>query len=114
MGEHGRRERVHPDAAATASTTDVRRVRIPTCTQLGRTFVSPASLDAGLAERWESDRPLVATDDVSRLSKSDLPENTALPRIDVDPETFTVHVDGELITVDPAQELPMTQRYFLF
>ncbi|MBE7189279.1 urease subunit alpha, partial [Jatrophihabitans endophyticus] len=50
---------------------------------LGRTFVSPAALEAGLAGRWNSDRPLMATADTSRLSKSDLPENGALPAIDV-------------------------------
>ena len=82
--------------------------------RLGRTFVAPAALEAGLAERWQSDRPLLATSDVSRLSKADLRENTALPRIDVDSETFAVHVDGELIEVEPATELPLAQRYFLF
>ena len=82
--------------------------------RLGRTFVSPAALDGGLVERWDSDRPLLATSDVSRLSKADLAENTALPRIDVDPETFVVHVDGERIEPQPAGELPMAQRYFLF
>jgi urease subunit alpha len=82
--------------------------------RLGRTFVSPAALDAGFADRWESDRPLVATRDVSRLSKADLPQNDALPTIDVDPETFTVRIDGEVIEPQPAQNLPMTQRYFLF
>ena len=81
---------------------------------LGRTFVSPAALEAGLAARWESDRPLVATADVSGLSKADLPENDALPAIDVDSETFAVRVDGELIEPSPVAELPMTQRYFLF
>ena len=82
--------------------------------RLGRTFVSPAALDAGFADRWESDRPLLATRDVSRLSKADLPLNDALPSIDVDPETFTVRIDGEVVEPLPVDELPMTQRYFLF
>ena len=82
--------------------------------RLGRHFVSSVALEAGFADRWQSERPLVATKDVSMLSKADLPENDALPRIDVDPETFAVHVDGELIEPDPVTELPMTQRYFLF
>jgi urease subunit alpha len=82
--------------------------------RLGRTFVSPAALEAGLGERWQSDRPLLPTRDVSGLSKGDLPENDALPSIDVDPETFAVHVDGELIEPQPAHVLPMAQRYFLF
>ncbi len=51
----------------------------PLPARLGRTFVSAAALEAGLGDRWESDRPLVATDDVSRLSKADLPENGATP-----------------------------------
>ena len=61
-----------------------------------------------------AERPLVATGDVSRLAKADLPENAALPVIDVDSETFAVRVDGELIEPDPVAELPMAQRYFLF
>jgi urease subunit alpha len=56
----------------------------------------------------------VPTKDVSGLSKASLPENDALPRIDVDSETFAVRVDGELIEPQPATELPMAQRYFLF
>jgi urease subunit alpha len=82
--------------------------------KLGRHFVSPVALEAGFADRWQSDRPLVATADVSRLSKADLPENAALPRIDVDPETFTVRIDGEAVEPVYAEELPMAQRYFLF
>ena len=81
---------------------------------LGRHFVSETALEAGFADRWSSDRPLLATRDVSGLSKADLPENGALPRIDVDPETFTVRIDGEAVEPDYATELPMAQRYFLF
>jgi urease subunit alpha len=82
--------------------------------RLGLHFVSPTALEAGLGERWESERPLVPTLDVTRLSKADLPENDALPDIEVDSETFAVRVDGELIEPQPASELPMAQRYFLF
>jgi urease subunit alpha len=82
--------------------------------RLGRSFVSVTALEAGLGDRWESERPLVATADVSTLSKADLPENAALPRIDVDAETFAVRIDGELVEPDPVTDLPMTQRYFLF
>jgi len=82
--------------------------------KLGRHFVSATALEAGLADRWSSDRPLVATQDVSALTKADLPENDALPRIDVDPETFTVRIDGEAVEPAAATELPMAQRYFLF
>jgi urease subunit alpha len=86
----------------------------PLPARLGRTFVSSAALEAGLGERWEYERPLVATRDVSRLSKADLPENAALPTIDVDSETFAVRVNGELIEPEPVTELPMARRYFLF
>jgi len=82
--------------------------------RLGLNFVSPAALQDGLGRRWESERRLVPTKDVSRLSKASLPENDAVPVIDVDPETFAVRIDGELIEPQPARELPMAQRYFLF
>jgi urease subunit alpha len=84
--------------------------------RLGVQFVAPAALEAGVGDRWTSDRPLVATRDVSRLSKADLPENSALPRIDVDSESFDVRIDGDLIEhhADPVTELPMARRYFLF
>jgi urease subunit alpha len=85
--------------------------------RLGVHFVSPAALEgpgSGLAGRWDSDRRLVPTKDVSGLSKASLPENAALPVIDVDSETFAVRVGGELIEPEPAAELPMAQRYFLF
>jgi urease subunit alpha len=81
---------------------------------LGRHFVSPAAIEAGFADRWTSDRPVLATKDVSSLSKVDLPENGHLPEIEVDSETFAVRVDGENIEPEPAIELPMAQRYFLF
>jgi urease subunit alpha len=86
--------------------------RVPAQTSLH--FVAPAAIDAGLADRLAVDRRLVAVTDTSRLGKSDLPENTALPDIRVDPDTFTVSVDGEVWEPDPVRELPMAQRYFLF
>ena len=77
-------------------------------------FVAPAALEAGLAERLAVRRRLVPVANVRSLSKADLPENTALPDIRVDPDTFTVSVDGEVWDPEPAAELPMAQRYFLF
>jgi urease subunit alpha len=59
-------------------------------------------------------RRLVPVADVRRRGKADLPENHALPDIRVDPETFTVAIDSEAVVPDPATELPMAQRYFLF
>ena len=50
----------------------------------------------------------------ARLTKADMPNNDALPRIEVEPDTFTVRIDGEVVEAAPAAELPMAQRYFLF
>ena len=77
-------------------------------------FVAPAALEDHLAERLELRRRLVPLGDCRRRSKLDLPENDALPRIEVDPDTFVVRIDGEAIDPDPVDELPMAQRYFLF
>ncbi|MGI9119534.1 MAG: urease subunit alpha [Acidimicrobiales bacterium] len=77
-------------------------------------FVAPAALEDGLADRLALERPLVAVADVRRRGKADLPGNDALPGIEVDPETFTVTVDGDEVVPEPASELPMAQRYFLF
>jgi urease subunit alpha len=86
--------------------------RVPARTSLH--FVAPAAVDAGLADRLAVDRRLVAVTDTTRLTKADMPENTALPEIRVDPDTFTVRVDGEVWEPEPVRELPMAQRYFLF
>ena len=86
--------------------------RVPARTSLH--FVAPAAVDAGLADRLAVDRRLVAVTDTTRLTKGDMPENTALPDIRVDPDTFTVSVDGEVWEPEPVRELPMAQRYFLF
>src|SRR5215210_251177 len=77
-------------------------------------FVAPAAIEAGLADRLAVDRRLVAVTDTTRLTKADMPENTALPDIRVDPDTFTVSIDGEVWEPEPVRELPMAQRYFLF
>jgi urease subunit alpha len=86
--------------------------RVPARTSLH--FVAPAAVEAGLADRLAVDRGLVAVTDTTRLTKADMPENTALPEIQVDPDTFTVSVDGEVWEPEPVRELPMAQRYFLF
>jgi urease subunit alpha len=78
------------------------------------TFVAAAALDDGLAHRLGLARRLVASADTRSRGKTDLPENGAMPAIAVDPDTFAVRVDGELIEERPAAELPMAQRYFLF
>jgi len=77
-------------------------------------FVAPVALEQGLAERLELRRPVLAVSDVRRRTKGDMPRNDALPTIAVDPDTFAVRIDGELVDLPPAPELPMAQRYFLF
>lgn len=77
-------------------------------------FVAPAAIEAGLADRLPVARKLVPVGDTRALRKTDLPENDALPRIDVDADTFAVRIDGELVEPAPATELPLAQRYFLF
>ena len=89
-------------------------VHSPSAAATSVAFVSQTAIDDGLADRLELHRPLVAVANVRKRTKADLPENTTLPRIEVDPDTYTVTVDGEVIDHEPATELPMAQRYFLF
>jgi urease subunit alpha len=86
--------------------------RVPARTSLS--FVSPAALEAGLADRLGLDRELVPVANVSGRGKADMVNNDTLPDIRVDPDTFTVRIDGEVVEAAPATELPMAQRYFLF
>jgi urease subunit alpha len=75
-------------------------------------FVSRAGLDSGALDGLE--RPAVAVAGCRSLSKADLVLNDAVPKIDVNPETYEVRADGVLLTSEPADELPLAQRYFLF
>ncbi|MFD6391992.1 urease subunit alpha [Nocardia sp. NPDC055029] len=77
-------------------------------------FVSEQAIDDGLANRLNVRRKLVPVKNVRRVTKADMPHNDAMPHIEVDPDTFTVRVDGEVWAEQPATELPMAQRYFLF
>ncbi|MEU7870595.1 urease subunit alpha [Dactylosporangium sp. NPDC049140] len=77
-------------------------------------FVAPAAIEDGLADRLGLRRRLVPVADTRSVGKADLPRNDAMPRIEVEPDTFTVRVDGEVVEPDPVEELPMAQRYFLF
>ncbi|MCW2892727.1 MAG: urease subunit alpha [Trebonia sp.] len=86
--------------------------RVPARTSLS--FVSAAALEAGLADRLGLARELVPVADVSSRGKADMVNNDALPDIQVDPDTFTVRIDGQVVEAAPATELPMAQRYFLF
>jgi len=77
-------------------------------------FVAPTAIEAGLPDRLALPRRLVPVANVRDRGKADLPENTARPRIEVDPDSFTVRIDGEAVEPEPVRELPMAQRYFLF
>ncbi|MEE3503400.1 urease subunit alpha [Acidiphilium acidophilum] len=79
------------------------------------TFVSQAAIDDNIASRLglaRLIRPVINTR--GGIGKKDMIHNDATPDIEVDPETYEVRADGELLTCDPAETLPMTQRYFLF
>ena len=76
-------------------------------------FVAPQALEDGLADRLDVDRRMVAVNDVRRRGKADMPHNTARPSIEVDPDTFTVRIDGQVWESRPATSLPMAQRYFV-
>ncbi len=79
------------------------------------TFVSQAGLDAGLGEKLGLDRPLLAVKNTrGGIGKKSMLLNDATPGIDVDPETYEVRANGELLTCEPADVLPLAQRYFLF
>ena len=79
------------------------------------TFVSKAAVDNGLRGRIGVDKELLAVENTrGGLSKASMIHNSALPHIEVDPETYAVRADGELLTCEPATVLPMAQRYFLF
>jgi urease subunit alpha len=78
------------------------------------TFVSQAALDNREVQALGLRRPLEAVRGTRTLGKKDMVHNTWQPRLEVDPETYEVRADGELLTCEPARELPMAQRYFLF
>lgn len=79
------------------------------------TFVSQASLDAGLKGRLGVDKQLVAVRNTrGGIGKASMIHNNLTPHIEVDPETYEVRADGELLTCEPATVLPMAQRYFMF
>ena len=78
------------------------------------TFVSKAALDAGVPARLGLKKLAVAVSRCRNLSKRDMILNDALPKMEVDPETYEVRADGQLLTCEPAKVLPMAQRYFLF
>jgi urease subunit alpha len=78
------------------------------------TFVSQAALNDGIGEKLHLKKKLVAVRNTRAIRKKDMIHNSLTPRIEVDPQNYQVRVDGQIITCEPAESLPMTQRYFLF
>jgi urease subunit alpha len=78
------------------------------------TFISQKAHESGIGERYGLKRQLVPVHSIRHLKKQDLIHNAWQPKITVDPETYQVTADGEVLTCEPAKVLPMAQRYFLF
>jgi urease subunit alpha len=77
-------------------------------------FVSEAAQADDIGKKLGIFKQTVAVQNTRGIGKSDLKLNTALPKVEVNPETYEVRADGELLTCQPAETLPMAQRYFLF
>lgn len=77
-------------------------------------FVSQSSIKARIAEKYGLQKPLVAVRNCRNIGKADMVHNNLRPQISVDPETYEVIANGQSLSCEPATELPMAQRYFLF
>ena len=75
--------------------------------------MSSEAIDAGVPEALELKRSCLAVKDTRGISKKSMKGNDALPSIDVDPQTYEVFADGKLLTCEPAEVLPLAQRYLL-
>lgn len=80
----------------------------------GVTFVSQAAFDDGIGEKLKLSKQLAAVKGTRTVRKKDMVHNNLTPKLEVDPQNYNVRVDGQLITCEPADVLPMSQRYFLF
>jgi urease subunit alpha len=79
------------------------------------TFVSKAAMESGLKERLGTAKDMAAVENTrGGISKASMIHNSATPKIEIDPETYEVRADGELLVCEPAKVLPLAQRYFLF
>ena len=77
-------------------------------------FTSQAAIDSGVANKWNLGRRLVGCRNTRNINKTSMLLNAWMPNVSVDPQTYEVMADGELLTCEPAQELPLTQLYNLF
>ena len=79
------------------------------------TFVSQLAIDQGLAAQLRTTKPMVAVENTrGGIGKKSMIHNGATPKLRIDPETYAVTADGVLLTCEPADVLPMAQRYFMF
>ena len=78
------------------------------------TFTSQAAVEAGIPSKLGLRKRAVPVRNCRTIAKRDMILNSATPRLEVDPETYEVRADGELLTCEPLSELPLAQRYFLF
>src|SRR5690606_35280709 len=78
------------------------------------TFVSKAAAEADVGRQLGLARTVMAVSGIRKVTKKDMVLNDWLPKVEVDPETYEVRADGELLTCEPAEVLPLAQRYFLF
>jgi urease subunit alpha len=84
-------------------------------TQTSVTFVSQAAIDLDLAGQLNIGKTFLPVANTrGGVTKASMIHNCATPKVEVDPETYEVRADGELLTCEPAEVLPMAQRYFLF
>jgi urease subunit alpha len=84
------------------------------CKATSVSFVSQAALDAGIAGSFELERRLVAVKGCRSVTKAQMVHNSYQPAMEVDPQSYEVRADGVLLTCEPAEVLPLAQRYFLF
>ena len=84
------------------------------CVQTSVSFVSQAAIDADIGAALGLDRPLVAVKNCRNVTKADMVLNNYQPVMEVDPDTYEVRADGQLLICEPATELPLAQRYCLF
>jgi len=82
--------------------------------QTSLTFLSQAAAKSGLPERLGLRKRTHVVSGIRKLTKRSMVHNDYLPNIEVDPQTYEVRADGQLLTCEPAEVLPLAQRYFLF
>lgn len=84
------------------------------CKQTCFSFVSRAAAEEGIGETLGLQKRIAAVKHTRSITKKDMVHNNFLPVMEVDPQTYQVRADGELLVCEPSASLPLTQRYFLF